>query len=142
MLLASFIDGRLRRQDNKLKDTPRQSIMEILDTRRGLGATDARDINFGHIGIANLPCNTLRRQNAGDFKLTTPDYEKSISQVFNQFACDMITWSDSFAIFSRVENMDPSQRRKGLASWAPDWAMDPYQYPQPITFRPIVASQH
>ena len=133
-LLHSFIDARATFQAGKLKGLPRQTITDLLVSRRGLGVTDAHDIIFGHLGVATLPFTTVRPDENKQipFKLTAPDYGKSTSQVFNEFAHDVIRVSPNFGILSFVEDVDPSQRRQGLASWAPDWTTNPLNNPQRI----------
>jgi hypothetical protein len=132
-LLHSLIDAQTKFHVSKLKGDPRQTVIDILASRRGLEATDPRDIIFGHLGVATLPSSSELRS----YRLTAPDYGKDTLQVFNEFAHDILIWSGGFEILSYVEDIDPTQRRRGLASWAPDWTANPLYSPQRINQQPI-----
>ena len=83
--------------------------------------TDPRDIIFGYVGVAKSPV-------IGEFSerywppptvmSSIPDYSMSTAQVFNEFAADVLQNMENPEIFSYVEDLDPSLRRPGLASWA------------------------
>jgi hypothetical protein len=133
-LLHSLIDAQTKFHASKLKGDPRQTVIDILASRRGLGATDPRDIIFGHLGVATLPASSKIRS----YRLTAPDYRKDTLQVFNEFAHDILIWSNGFEILSYVEDIDPTQRRRGLASWAPDWTANLLHSPQRINQQSIV----
>jgi hypothetical protein len=133
-LLNSLIDAQTKFHASKLKGEPRQTVIDILASRRGLGATDPRDIIFGHLGVATLPSSSK----IGSYRLTAPDYGKDILQVFNEFAHDILIWSRGLEILSYVEDIDPTQRRRGLASWVPDWTANLLHSPQRINQQSIV----
>jgi hypothetical protein len=133
-LLHSLIDAQTKFHASRLKGDPRQTVIDLLASRRGLEATDPRDIIFGHLGVATLPASSKIRS----YRLTAPDYGKDTSQVFNEFAHDILIWSRGLEILSYVEDIDPTQRRRGLASWAPDWTANLLHSPQRINQQSIV----
>jgi Heterokaryon incompatibility protein (HET) len=89
------------------------TLLDILTSRRGLGVSDARDMIYAHIALASD--RTLGRT------LFEVDYSKSASQVFTEVARYHIERHNNYSILSHVEDVDPSERRYGLPSWAPDW---------------------
>lgn len=108
---------QLRTLDPKIKVT---SLPEIIRSRRGFGATDARDMVFGHFGIA--------ADSARDLRISI-NYDMSVAQIFTQLAQSIIVESRSLGILQHVEDVDSSLRRQGMPSWVPDWTSTGYHDP-------------
>ncbi|PMD43824.1 HET-domain-containing protein, partial [Hyaloscypha variabilis F] len=90
------------------------ALVDLVRSRRGLGATDPRDIIFGHISLAPSLFNN-------QFNTIMPAYHKSVEEVFMDFAYDVIKQCGHLGIFYYKESLGLSERRSNLASWAPDW---------------------
>jgi hypothetical protein len=88
------------------------TFLDILLARRGFGVTDARDMIFGHLGIA--------ADSAKDLGISV-DYDISAVQGFINLAKSIMVQSEDLEILFYVQDMDPSLRRIGLPSWVPDW---------------------
>lgn len=91
---------------------------------------------FGYMGVASLPISSLSLRENSNMR-TTVDYKKSISQVYADFARDIIEWCQGIEILTFVEDLDLSERRPGLPSWAPDWSVGGENKSQPITHKPM-----
>lgn len=137
-------DARTRYHTDLLQQQAQQTLLGLLISRRAFGVTDPRDIIYGHLGVAGLPVpepkspgSPAQDREPGDpwiprdsFQmLTTADYSKTPSQVLNEFTYDVLRWSQNYGVFSYMEDMDPSERRDGLVSWAVDWNTDPLRTP-------------
>ncbi|KAK0110848.1 hypothetical protein ONS96_002437 [Cadophora gregata f. sp. sojae] len=94
----------------KEKRTGYLYLLETLVSRRGFGASDARDLVFSIIGFSRHI----------DIRA---DYGLTAAQVYQNFAWNIMGLFGSLEILSYVEDIDLSQRRPGLASWAPDWTI-------------------
>jgi hypothetical protein len=136
-ILRSLDDARTQFQIDKLQGKSAQNLVNVVLSRRGLGVTDPRDIIFGHMGVAGLDFPLKREGQPAYSMLTVPEYEKSITEVFNDFAKDVVEWSLDITIFSYVDDVSPSPRPHGLASWAQDWTRDPSPYHHRIIDRPL-----
>lgn len=70
-----------------IEETPLVSLLDILVSRRGSGVSDLRDINYGHLAIADLSPSYPKRWdriaciNPENYKLVV-DYRKSVNDVF------------------------------------------------------------
>ncbi|KAF4629583.1 hypothetical protein G7Y89_g8567 [Cudoniella acicularis] len=92
-------------------------LLEILASRRGLGATDPRDMIYAHLGVA------ARLEYLPDVGTLIPiDYGKTCEQIYEEVALQIISWQMSLTILNHLENSAPENRWKGLPSWAPDWS--------------------
>jgi hypothetical protein len=119
------------------------TVVELVRTRRGLGASDLRDIIYGHMGLARWlaeenyaaarwEMTSTRTLPQNLFDIGKPDYRKSIEDVFMDFAHDVINQCGQLSIFHFKQTLPPSEERPGLASWAPDWSIHPLKQPQQI----------
>ncbi|PMD61290.1 HET-domain-containing protein [Hyaloscypha bicolor E] len=93
-------------------------LLELLQSRRALGATDPRDIVFAHVLIARSV------DVVGKYRdLIQADYSKDCSQVYEEVARYLFENQSDFSIFSLAEDVELGKRRPGMASWAPDWTV-------------------
>jgi hypothetical protein len=90
------------------------TMLDILRGRRGLGATDPKDMVYAHIGIAEP-------QVRSDIIV---DYSKSKAQVYEEIARYIYKNTCGFTILILVENLN-LQSRSGLPTWVPDWSVKP-----------------
>jgi hypothetical protein len=102
-------------KDNKI------TMLEILLTRRGLGATDPRDMIYAHTGFVS----------DGQHETVVADYAKTCKQLYDDFARYKMESSMSYSILSHVVDHTLSTRPDGLASWAPDWSSSKSTTPLP-----------
>jgi hypothetical protein len=87
------------------------SMINLLLSRRGFGATDPRDMIFSHVGFAV----------DGKHELLAVDYSKTTIQVFES-AARYIAQHYSVANLLHYRGTDPcSENLKDLPSWVPDW---------------------
>lgn len=63
----------------------------------------------------------------------TIDYEKTVAEVYNEFAQRAIENSGDLSITHHIETTYPQMRLPGLASWAPDWTLREQQSMIPIS---------
>jgi hypothetical protein len=98
------------KQLNPKGDT--HTLLDILLARRGFGTTDARDMIFGHLGIAADSAKELG---------VSADYDISAVQLFTKVAKSIIVHSLGLGFLLYVQDVDPALRRFGLPSWIPDW---------------------
>lgn len=106
-MLRAMNDSRGRSQGN---------LSSLLLARRGLGATDARDMIYAHMGMAS-DHNEIR-----DY--IQVDYDRqSVSQVYESAARYLVTTLGPQKLFSQLEDRNLETAREGLASWAPDWSI-------------------
>ncbi|KAH8671797.1 heterokaryon incompatibility protein-domain-containing protein, partial [Tricladium varicosporioides] len=98
-------------------------LLGIVASRRGLGASDSRDMLYAHFGMKGQDVwhDMLWGDELWLRKSFPIHYEKSIQQVYNAFAAAVISNSERLAIMHHVEAAYPQEHLKGLASWAPDW---------------------
>jgi hypothetical protein len=107
------------------------ALLDLATSRRGLGATNPRDIISGHMGLVGMPLDGVPF-GSNESLLRAPEYGKSVEDVFMDFAHDMIERYGFLEIFSYREALFPSKRMSNLASWAPDWSVHPLKQPQII----------
>jgi hypothetical protein len=113
--------------DDELND---RTLLGILSLRRGLGATDARDFVFAHLGLASdfLSSQVYDHTFAKKKKLhhIPVDYEESCVKVFARvvfYIFDQNLWWDAsllYHLLSFCEDTDPDHRMPNLPSWVPD----------------------
>ena len=92
-------------------------LFNLLLSRRGLGATDARDLIFAHMGIAS-------DRAALEGKVSV-DYQQSCERLYEDVAHCLIDIVGPDRMFSHIDDINHSPHRHGLASWAPDWSLLP-----------------
>jgi hypothetical protein len=97
------------------RQTSRSRMFSLLTSRRGLGATDARDMIFAHMGIAS-DLDALR----GYIEI---NYRKSIAAVYEDTARYLFETVGPETFFPHADTRDQRSRREDLASWAPDWSI-------------------
>ncbi|KAK0635989.1 hypothetical protein B0T17DRAFT_517818 [Bombardia bombarda] len=93
------------------------SLLGLLQSRRGLGATDPRDIIYANLGIAN------DREMVGQF--IRVDYGKSVVEVYGDVARYILAHQRPGygleVLMGVAEEMPAAERAEGLRSWTPDW---------------------
>ncbi|KAK0708936.1 hypothetical protein B0T21DRAFT_416316 [Apiosordaria backusii] len=88
----------------------------LLNARRGLGATDARDFVFSHMGIAS---------DRWDVGQSVPvDYNASLGHVFARMAIYILK-TDRVETFITLFDEQAAVANTELPSWAPDWRIKP-----------------
>lgn len=100
-----------------------RSLISLLSLRRGLGATDPRDMIFAHLGIVSD-----RVEIDQDIKI---NYQQTYRRLYEDVARYLFNSAGPESMFSLVENIDSIARCQGLASWAPDWRL-PSSYSPPM----------
>jgi hypothetical protein len=98
-----YVDG------NNSKNT----LLALLQLRRGLGVSDARDMIYAHLGIA---VDSLVGQPA-----LKVDYSKSYQELFADIAVYFIEHYGDYRIFSHVEENRVEKSQADFPSWVPDW---------------------
>jgi hypothetical protein len=91
------------------------SLLDLLSLRRGLGASDMRDLVFAHLGLA-----ADYRQ---DPKELSVDYTLSCPQVFAEAARYMIEQGALGQVLDHIWDVETEHRLPGLPSWTPDWTL-------------------
>lgn len=114
-------DSAVRRKVLKDMDSTRgtksNTLFNLLLSRRGLGATDPRDMIYAHMSTAS------DLEKLKDY--VQVDYGKTCKLLYENVARYLIDHPDrpGTLFFQHIDNMDPDSRRKSLASWAPDWSI-------------------
>ncbi|KAH7311009.1 heterokaryon incompatibility protein-domain-containing protein [Rhexocercosporidium sp. MPI-PUGE-AT-0058] len=90
---------------------PLADLFQMLESRRGSGVSDPRDMIFAHLGLTSQFTQNLIRV----------DYDKSLTELYEEVARKHIKTHGNISILSYVENIDPCHRRERLPSWVPDW---------------------
>ena len=109
-------DGLIRhmgRLQHYIRNNPRHhhlKLSSLLSTRRPCLATDPRDKVFALVGLAN---------NAQEL---SPDYFKSVAEVYSQTAEHILFTDKDLSLLSEVKGLRSGSE---LPSWAPDWRIDP-----------------
>ena len=111
--LQSLIDARIKYQVDLLEGRPRQTLMELLSSRREFGVIDPRDIICSYLGPGGLPSTSTNDTGEGKivhFRISTKSYYfKTPGQVMNEFAYDVLEWSQSYDAFSYLEDANTSE---------------------------------
>lgn len=95
--------------------TIRSDMVQIMASRRGFGVSDPRDMVFAHDHLGLI-------ERAIGIKV---DYQQSTAQLYNRVAMQAITRTMSIETLSIARDISLLDRRKSLASWAPDWEISP-----------------
>ncbi|PVH73028.1 HET-domain-containing protein, partial [Cadophora sp. DSE1049] len=107
---------RKRDEELDMPDTDvAASLLDILDTRRGMGVSDPRDMLFAHRTVIT---NWTRWISC----LLDVDYNKTRGDVFNdtaRYLLENAKMSQHLDMLSYIENSFP--RTGDFASWVPDW---------------------
>lgn len=82
----------------------------ILQTRRGIGVTDARDYVYAHLGF-------IDRSLYHDILI---DYNQSVGTVFENLAHLIIDTHSYQSLFQSVIATRPGDRHGEIPSWVPD----------------------
>jgi hypothetical protein len=90
---------------------------ELVKSRRAFGSTDPRDLVFAHMGVS-------RDADTWD-KYLEVNYEATCGYIYGQTARYMLERSLMLSkaledIFSHANDVDASEGRPGLPSWASD----------------------
>jgi hypothetical protein len=90
-------------------------LLNLLDSRRGLGVTDPRDMIYGHLGVLGMkkPDNKLD-------SIIRVYYNQTVSELFTQVALYTISARKEFDIFFHVADI-PIEKRTQFPTWVPDW---------------------
>ncbi|KAH6707740.1 heterokaryon incompatibility protein-domain-containing protein [Leptodontidium sp. MPI-SDFR-AT-0119] len=101
---------------NSSRGPARLKFFTLLASRRGLGATDARDMIYANMGIASDLSSLL------DY--VQVDYRKSCEEVYESVARYLLEniGPDGPSVFFPHAASNGHSKRKDLASWAPDWS--------------------
>lgn len=115
-------DSVVRRTVLKDMDSTRgtrsNTLFNLLLSRRGLGATDSRDMIFAHMSTAS----DLEKVK----EYVQVDYDKTCEVICENVARYILDHVEPYGpeiFFRNIDDMEPDARRKGLASWAPDWSI-------------------
>ncbi|QDS76978.1 hypothetical protein FKW77_005668 [Venturia effusa] len=112
---------RLLEDMDSTRGTKSNTLFNLLLARRGLGATDARDMIFAHFSTAS------NREEMK--KYVQVDYDKTCAAIYENVARYILediehsTIVEPVGFFHNIDDIAPDLRRKGLASWAPDWSI-------------------
>ncbi|PSN66868.1 hypothetical protein BS50DRAFT_600482 [Corynespora cassiicola Philippines] len=100
----------------------------LIETHRFSKSTDSRDKIYAFLGLADRKMEPFRTQPM----TLTPNYNKSVQQVYTEAACALLTTYKNLSLLSHVQDIS-STRVRGLPSWVPDYSaqLDPY----PLRFR-------
>ncbi|KAK4182805.1 putative heterokaryon incompatibility protein [Podospora australis] len=106
----------LDRMNNSFGGSNAGRMFSLLQSRRGLGATDARDFVFAHMGIAADAFNVGQA--------VPVDYTSPLAQVFARMAMYILETEKLETLIGLWDEQD-AVAGNGLPSWAPDWRLKP-----------------
>ncbi|KAG4428456.1 hypothetical protein IFR05_016061 [Cadophora sp. M221] len=106
-----FPEGRSDDDSDTLDTFKHAELFQILESRRGSGVSDPRDMIFAHLGLTSPSTQSMIHA----------DYNKSIAELYEEIARAHIETYQDTSILSHVEDVDLCHRREGLPSWVPDW---------------------
>ncbi|KAF6829585.1 ankyrin and het domain-containing protein [Colletotrichum plurivorum] len=86
------------------------TLVEALEARRGLGATDPRDFVYANLGVASYGCLEV-------------NYEKTSQWIYAQAAIYLVEELGIANLILYIDNVAARERLEGLPSWAPDWRL-------------------
>lgn len=88
-------------------------IFDILEARRGLGATDPKDMVYAHLGMSEPDVRSE----------INIDYSRSVAQIYEDISRYIYKLRQNISLLSHIEDLSSDARREGLPSWVPDWAI-------------------
>ncbi|KAJ9157839.1 Ankyrin and het domain-containing protein [Pleurostoma richardsiae] len=122
--------GALSVSNKSLSVTPRSGLLEnmnmrrydafeaplysLLSCRRGIGATDARNIVFGHLGVVS------DREKCDEF--IKVDYGKDLRQVYIEAAWYFLNCSGLEELLYHAMDPSPVDCNPDIPSWCPRWS--------------------
>lgn len=118
-------DMEKTRQRHHEYHAPGPEMIMLVSGRRGLGATDARDMIFSLTGFAS----------DGNAEMLQVDYTKPWEKVYTEFAIHQVRKDDSCRLLFHVNESRNIEDQAGIPSWVPDWRMRNIASAQPF---PIV----
>ncbi|KAB5518083.1 heterokaryon incompatibility protein-domain-containing protein [Coniochaeta sp. 2T2.1] len=92
-------------------------MLSLLQARRGLGATDARDFVFAHMGIASD-----RRKVEGAVPI---DYNAPLERVFSRMSLYIVESEGVDALLTLLDKQAEPSKQANMPSWAVDWSRPP-----------------
>lgn len=120
-LLRPVLDMQTRRfafhytTTQNADDNHHNSLLDLLSLRRGLGASDIRDLVYAHLSLAD----DYRKES----KALRVDYTLSCAQVFAEAARYMIDQGALEKVIGLAWDVETAARLPGLPSWTPDWTL-------------------
>lgn len=118
-VLAPF-QGMHKIRTNYKKSIPAQEpkecgkeLLAILRARRGLGATDQRDLIYAHLGLMSPKIRQAIKV----------DYGKSCRDLYKEVAVQLLIWLPFLDMIALSGSSKQSSKVRGLPSWVPDWSM-------------------
>ncbi|KAK3682927.1 hypothetical protein B0T22DRAFT_445089 [Podospora appendiculata] len=147
----------------KMMNNESRCLFDLLRARRGMGATDPRDLVYAHLGFASAADGWSRN--------VCIDYGKPLAHVYTSVAKYILSLfhpasgrADGIDVLMEcLDDVDLETERRGFPSWVPDWTLPtrqserfcgrwhifdpllvpkftfPDQYPIPIKELPIIA---
>ncbi|KFA76587.1 hypothetical protein S40288_09308 [Stachybotrys chartarum IBT 40288] len=105
----------LREMNNTRESRSSTELFRVVQARRGLGATDAKDLVYAQFGVIS--------DRAVVNRYITIDYEMPVAVLYSQVARYIVeTRREGLqALLSLIGDTFDNQRLPGLPTWAPDW---------------------
>ncbi|KAK4222626.1 heterokaryon incompatibility protein-domain-containing protein [Podospora fimiseda] len=90
------------------------TLLDLLEQRRGLGATDPRDFVYAHLGLAQDQNKVSR--------FVQVNYNKSVAEVYGDVARYVLHNDErGSALGTLLKGAEDSKQDGELPSWLPDW---------------------
>lgn len=111
----------------RLKQNKR-NLLELLKARRGMGATDPRDVVYAHLGIATNPSDGWKEFVKVDYGRTVGevywDVGRYVIEKHSRRGAEYYDSSHRTGMEELLDNLEEGRRNKmeGLPSWVPDWS--------------------
>jgi hypothetical protein len=106
--------GLLENMNMRRYDAFEAPLYSLLSCRRGIGATDARDIVFGHLGVV------ADREKCDEF--IKVDYNKDLRQVYIEAARYFLDCSGLEELLYHAMDPSPVDCNPDIPSWCPRWS--------------------
>ncbi|KAF7909837.1 uncharacterized protein EAF01_003555 [Botrytis porri] len=129
-----------RNYQNRLRYGSREiAFLDILGSQRGSGASDLRDMIYGHLAVADIQLNRAHESHDGfdtwpcvrnwslQENIPVADHTKSVDDYFTEAARFTPSFRSADGLIKMLYHADVSAsytRRSGLPSWVPDWTLD------------------